>query len=170
MHHIILDSETDFDGWRKAARALAQNGVKPADVIWSVRGAEPGLFAAEAPQALLEPQHGTFNVPAKLVELAQIAILHRNGERFALLYRLLRRLLGHHDLLDIATDPDVARVAGWSRPCAVTSTRCTPLSASARSAASAMRATSPGSSRSTTSSSSPRRSSRAALPTCRGRS
>ena len=22
MHHIILDSETDFDGWRKAARAM----------------------------------------------------------------------------------------------------------------------------------------------------
>ena len=112
MHHIILDGETDFDGWRKAARALAQNGVKPADVIWSVRGAEPGLFAAEAPQALLEPQHGTFNVPARFVELAQIAILHRNSERFALLYRLLLRLLSHHDLLDIATDPDVARVGG----------------------------------------------------------
>ena len=29
MHHITLDSETDFDGWRKAARALALNDVKP---------------------------------------------------------------------------------------------------------------------------------------------
>src|SRR6185312_15907739 len=112
MHHIILDGETDFDGWRKAARTLALNGAKPADVTWSVRGAEPELFVAEAPQPLLEPPHGTFNVPARFVELAEIAILHRNSERFALLYRLLQRLLGHHDLLDIATDADVARVGG----------------------------------------------------------
>ena len=26
-HPITLDSETDFDGWRKAARALALNDV-----------------------------------------------------------------------------------------------------------------------------------------------
>ena len=32
MHCITLDSETDFDGWRKAARALALNDVKPSDV------------------------------------------------------------------------------------------------------------------------------------------
>jgi len=112
MHHIILETETDFDGWRKAARTLALNGVKPTDVIWSVQGTEPELFVAEAPQAPLEPPHGTFNVPARFVELAEIAILHRNSERFALLYRLLQRLLGHHDLLDIATDADVARVGG----------------------------------------------------------
>jgi DNA polymerase len=112
MHHIILETETDFDGWRKAARTLALNGVKPTDVIWSVQGTEPELFVAEAPQAPLEPPHGTFNVPARFVELAEIAILHRNSERFALLYRLLQRLLGHHDLLDIATDAEVARVGG----------------------------------------------------------
>ena len=27
MHIVTLDSETDFDGWRKAARALALNDV-----------------------------------------------------------------------------------------------------------------------------------------------
>jgi DNA polymerase len=36
MHHITLDSETDFDGWRKAPRALALNDVKPSDVSWRV--------------------------------------------------------------------------------------------------------------------------------------
>jgi probable DNA metabolism protein len=115
MHHIILDGQTDFDGWRKSARALALSGANPADVTWSVRGAEPGLLATEAPQARLEPPQGTFHVPSKFVELAQIAILNRDGERFALLYRLLWRLLGHHDLLDIATDPDVARVSTMAK-------------------------------------------------------
>ena len=51
MHIITLDSETDFDGWRKAARALALNDIAPAEVTWTVRGNEPELFAAE-PHAL----------------------------------------------------------------------------------------------------------------------
>ena len=47
MHFITLDSETDFDGWRKAARALVLNEVKPADVTWTVQGNAAELFAAE---------------------------------------------------------------------------------------------------------------------------
>ena len=113
MHHITLDSETDFDGWRKAARALALNDVKPSDVSWRVADDAPELFEPTAPP--LEPPSGTFNVPARFVELADIAILHRNPERFALLYRLLWRLRSNHDLLDIATDPDVAEVAAMAK-------------------------------------------------------
>ena len=108
MHHITLDGETDFDGWRKAARALALNDVKPSDVSWNVAGDAPELFAPTSPP--LEPPHGTFNVSAKFVELAKLAILHRSLERFALLYRLLWRLRQNHDLLDIATDPDVNEI------------------------------------------------------------
>src|SRR5579871_2936887 len=115
MHHIILDSETDFDGWRKAARALAVNGVTPADVSWSVRDAEPGLLDAQAEPAPSDVPSGAFNVSARFIELARIAILHRDRERFALLYRLLWRLLADHDLLDIATDPDVGRISGMAK-------------------------------------------------------
>ncbi len=113
MHIITLDSETDFDGWRKAARALALNDVKPADVTWNVAGDAPELFAPTAPP--LEAPEGTFSVSARFVELAQTAILHRDPERFALLYRLLWRLRHHHDLLDIATDPDVAEIAAMAK-------------------------------------------------------
>jgi uracil-DNA glycosylase len=113
MHHITLDSETDFDGWRKAARALALNDVKPSDVTWRVADDTSELFAPT--HQPLEPPHGTFNVPARFVELAEIAILHRNPERFALLYRLLWRLRQNHDLLEIATDPDVAEVAAMAK-------------------------------------------------------
>ncbi|MFG3594933.1 UdgX family uracil-DNA binding protein [Bradyrhizobium sp. RDI18] len=113
MHHIILDSQTDFDGWRKAARALALNDVKPSDVSWRVADDAPELFASIAPP--LEPPQGTFNVPARFVELAEIAILHRNPERFALLYRLLWRLRTHHDLLELAADPDVAEITAMAK-------------------------------------------------------
>ncbi|MEH2588567.1 UdgX family uracil-DNA binding protein [Bradyrhizobium sp. AZCC 1721] len=113
MHHIILDSQTDFDGWRKAARALALNDVKPSDVSWRVADDAPELFAPTAPP--LEPPQGTFNVPARFVELAEVAILHRNPERFALLYRLLWRLRTHHDLLELTTDPDVAEITAMAK-------------------------------------------------------
>ena len=168
MHTITLDSETDFDGWRKAARTLVLNDVSPADVTWRVQGDAPELFESTTP--LPDPPNATFNVPAKFVELAKAAILHRNSERFAILYRLLWRLRGNHDLLVVATDPDVASVAQWRRPCITTSTRCTPSSASVKSAASRNRISSPGSSRSTISSNWQRRSSPGALPTCPGRS
>jgi uracil-DNA glycosylase len=117
MHFITLDSETDFDGWRKAARALVLHEVKPADITWTVRDNSPELFAPEAETPLPEPASAntTFNVSAKFVELAQSAILHRDPERFAILYRLLWRLRGNHDLLSVATDPDVTQVSAMAR-------------------------------------------------------
>jgi uracil-DNA glycosylase len=113
MHHITLDGETDFDGWRLAARALALNDVKPSDVTWTIAGNAPELFA---PTGLPpEPAGGTFTVSARFVKLARFAILHRSPERFAILYRLLWRLRQNRDLLDIATDPDVSEVTAMAR-------------------------------------------------------
>jgi DNA polymerase len=114
MHHITLDHETDFDGWRQAARSLVLNDVIPADVTWRVQGDAPELFEPTDPPP--EPsREATFNVPAKFVELAKAAILHRNPERFALLYRLLWRLRTNHDLMTVATDPDVSQVSAMAK-------------------------------------------------------
>jgi uracil-DNA glycosylase len=75
MHHITLGSETDFDGWRKAARALVLNQVKSSEVIWSVRGhaAKP----VEPSATPLEPARDTFKVPARFVALVQSVIASR---------------------------------------------------------------------------------------------
>jgi uracil-DNA glycosylase len=108
MYLITLDSETDFDGWRKAARALALQHVAPADVTWSLQGhLPPGLSEPSVPPPP-ETSESTFNVPANFIDLARVAILHRDDERFALLYRLLWRLKADHELLGMMTDPDVA--------------------------------------------------------------
>ena len=114
MHFITLHSETDFEGWRDAARALALGNVPPADVSWTVQGTKPELFEPPATPPLEAPQ-GSFNVSAKFIELAQSAILHRDPQRFAILYRLLWRLRSNHDLLDAASDPDVSRVAAMAK-------------------------------------------------------
>jgi uracil-DNA glycosylase len=114
MHHITLIHETDFDGWRQAARALVLDGIAPQDVIWSIKGEEE-LFAPGERPSHPSSSTETFNVSARFVELAKIAILHRDSERFAVLYRLLWRLRGQHDLLDVATDPDVSRVGAMAK-------------------------------------------------------
>ena len=115
MHFITLESETDFDGWRKAARLLALNNVAPGDVTWTVQGNAPELFEPTSPAPPLELSHGTFNVSGKFVELAQSAILHRDPERFAILYRLLWRLRMNHALLAVATDLDVSQVGAMAK-------------------------------------------------------
>src|ERR1700754_1943407 len=114
MHHITLDNETDFDGWRRAARSLALANVTPPDVTWSVKG-DAELFAPSADPLPPQSPDETFSVSAKFVDLAKFAILHRDRERFALLYRLLWRLRSHHNLLDIAIDADVARINAMAK-------------------------------------------------------
>src|SRR5258708_30667083 len=107
MHHITLGSETDFNGWRKAARALVLNQVKSSEVIWRVRGhASKPLEPSATP---LEPARDTFKVPARFVALVQSVILHRDNERFALLYHLLWRLPTPHPLPYISVCPHGAR-------------------------------------------------------------
>src|SRR3984957_20243174 len=115
MNNVILKHQTDFGGWRQAARTLVLDGVSAGDVTWSVEGDEDQLFATTEIASQPRSSAETFNVPAKFVELAPIAILHRNRERFAILYRLLWRLRSHHDLLEVATDPDVSCVAAMAK-------------------------------------------------------
>jgi probable DNA metabolism protein len=106
--------ETDFDGWRQAARALVLDGVTPEDVMWSIKGEEE-LFAPGERQPQPRSSTETFSVSARFVELAKIAILHRDPRRFAMLYRLLWRLRCNHDLLEVATDPDVTSVTAMAK-------------------------------------------------------
>lgn len=113
MHVIALDHETDFNGWREAARALASNNIAPEDVTWTVKGRDAGLFVPTAyPDA--DPEQ-SFNVSAAFVNLAKAAILNRDPERFALLYRLLWRLRSHPRLMDVSIDKDVAAVQSLAK-------------------------------------------------------
>ncbi|MBA3730358.1 MAG: hypothetical protein H0W92_06095, partial [Sphingomonas sp.] len=43
---VTLVAEDDFDGWREAARGLAEAGVPAQAIVWQVEGVEPNLFAA----------------------------------------------------------------------------------------------------------------------------
>lgn len=106
MNVVALAYETDFDGWRKAARTLALHDIAPSNVSWSIEEKEQ-LFAATP---LSNSTLGAFNVPSIFIERARTAILNRDPERFAHLYRLLWRLRKNPDLMDVTTDPDVVRI------------------------------------------------------------
>jgi DNA polymerase len=109
MRLVRLASETDFDGWRRGARALRAAGVAPAEVGWAVGEGGADLFdqGGEPPEAK-EP---AFGVPRAFVDLAERVILHRSARRFDLLYRLLWRLRQEPGLMEIAADKEVAEAA-----------------------------------------------------------
>ncbi|WP_372622554.1 UdgX family uracil-DNA binding protein [Falsiroseomonas sp.] len=109
----VLPGPADFAAWRHAARGLLGAGVPPEQSEWRVAGDAPGLFA----QGSLPPAAGGgFQVPRAFVELAEIAIRHNDPERFALLYRVLWRLThGEHDLMQVATDPDIVRLTTMAK-------------------------------------------------------
>ncbi|HZZ34521.1 MAG TPA: UdgX family uracil-DNA binding protein [Caulobacteraceae bacterium] len=123
MRLIRLASETDFAGWRRAARALRLEGVAPAEARWTVGAGEgEGVFCdtreaiwRQRDRAYAKTDPGGFTVPARFLSLAQTVFQHAAPERFGLLYRLLWRLATAPDLLDNFDDPDVARARTLAR-------------------------------------------------------
>ena len=107
--HIQLDDPVDLDAFRRHARQLLAAGVSPDRVAWCGDRAGEGagdLFGASAgaeppAAAVAGARHA---VPASFIALCGDVILHRDPQRFALLYRLLWRLAHEpalrHDPLD----------------------------------------------------------------------
>jgi len=97
MPHIALLDQTDWSGWRQAARQLVLAGIPPNEVTWSVGGDSDAL-----PEAT-----GAFHLPRSLVGLAAHAFQAREVERFGLLYSLVWRAHGGERIMEDVTDPDL---------------------------------------------------------------
>jgi uracil-DNA glycosylase len=102
MHRIVLDSETDWEGWRTATRALVLASAAPDEVRWSVR-------AQDSTADALREGSGSFSISRTLVSLAGLAIQARDPTRFDLLYRLVWRANAGERVLGKTIDPDVMR-------------------------------------------------------------
>lgn len=105
-HRVTLAAEDDFEGWRDAARDLAEAGVPPQAVVWRVDGSEDDLFGTETPQ----PAGASFPVPRPFIDLAKSVVCHSDPERFALLYAMLWKLRGNRHAMDDRADPLVDRL------------------------------------------------------------
>lgn len=108
MEQALLSGATDLAGFRQQARALLTRRIPPEQVHWATADTtEPDLFAAPAiaqePRPVLRGA-ATALVPVSFLRLVEQVILHRDPDRFALLYRLLWRLVHEpglrHDPLD----------------------------------------------------------------------
>ncbi|MBV8849802.1 MAG: TIGR03915 family putative DNA repair protein, partial [Methylobacteriaceae bacterium] len=114
-HRLVLAGDTDFPGWRDHARGLIQADAPPEHVNFVTRADAPALFD-EAPPPIARARSDTeFRVPRRFLELAEEAALHRDADRFDLLYRILWRLRGEPQLLDLASDPDMARLHAMAK-------------------------------------------------------
>ncbi|AQR75958.1 UdgX family uracil-DNA binding protein [Sphingomonas sp. LM7] len=110
MRVVALTDEDDFEGWRDAARSLAQAGVLASEVVWQVGDAPADLFGDEAITPPVAPR--TLKVPRAFLDLAQSVVLHADPERFALLYALLA---SDSRRTDDQADPLVRRLEGMAR-------------------------------------------------------
>jgi len=114
--HISLQHTTDWQGFRLAARACLSAGLGPDHVQWSVQGdAATDLFTLPQAQMPL-PRDASespppLQVPRDILALCESVVLHRDPERFALLYRLLWRLMQEPSLRHDSVDADRVRLA-----------------------------------------------------------
>ena len=109
MPLVRLAHETDFEGWRTAARSLLAQDIAPREVEWRVGEGGNGLFDPPefVPATVQGPQ---FSVPRDFISLCRTAILHQSPARFSLLSRLLWQLREQPGLLQVSFDPYVSQV------------------------------------------------------------
>ncbi|MBV8908244.1 MAG: DUF4130 domain-containing protein, partial [Sphingomonas sp.] len=110
-HRVTLSAQDDFDGWRDAARDLAEAGVPASSVVWQIEGGEADLFGSDS----VQPAAPSFPVPRAFVDLAKSVVCHSDPERFALLYAMLLKLKANRHALDDEADPLVRRLSDLAK-------------------------------------------------------
>jgi len=110
-HRVTLCAPDDFDGWREAARDLAEAGVPASAVVWQVAGGEPDLFGTDVNPS----PAASFPVPRAFVDLARDVVCHSNPERFAMLYAMLLRLKSDRHAVEDEADPLVRRLQDFAK-------------------------------------------------------
>jgi len=112
-HRVTLSAPDDFDGWREAARGLAEAGIPPAAIAWQVEGETGDLFGG--PDTSPPPAGPSFAVPRGFVDLAKKALCHSDPERFALLYAMLLKLRVNRRALEDRADPLLDRLEAMAK-------------------------------------------------------
>ncbi|TWO71093.1 DUF4130 domain-containing protein [Caenimonas sedimenti] len=106
-----LQGPIDLAGFRDEATHLLARQVRPEEVVWSLHPVagdqylQPALASASRPRNVARA--ATAIVPASFLRLSEFVVLHQDPERFALLYRLLWRLVHEPGLRNDAADPDM---------------------------------------------------------------
>ena len=111
MHTVRI--APDFESWREAARGLLAAKVAPDGLIWTDDSDGAGLFEEIDTPAF----SNAMQVPRAFLDLALTVAAHRDPRRWAMLYRVLWRMIhvGERRLLEIPTDPDTRQLQTWAK-------------------------------------------------------
>lgn len=106
---VPLSHQVDVAGFHSEATRLLAGLVPPEQIVWSAAPAQ-----SVAPEDLEESRAAIRNkaaraiIPQSFVRMSELVVLHRDPQRFALLYRALWRLVYEPDLRKDTGDPDLA--------------------------------------------------------------
>src|SRR5262245_21787172 len=107
---VKLAGHIDLAGFRSEVRQLLAQQVPPDEVEWQLETPEDPFVDPQAPQASRPrgvARAANAIVPASFTRLCEFVVLHRDPERFSLLYRLLWRLVHEPHLRNDPIDADM---------------------------------------------------------------
>ncbi|HEX2544845.1 MAG TPA: DUF4130 domain-containing protein [Ramlibacter sp.] len=108
---VPLSHQVDIAGFHSEATRLLSQQVPPDTVHWS---AAPAQQVEEEPldsaRAAIHNRAARAIIPQSFIRMSELVVLHRDADRFDLLYRSLWRLVYEPDLKNDFEDRDLARL------------------------------------------------------------
>lgn len=108
---VPLSHQVDVSGFHSEATRLLAQLVPPETVEWSAAPAQ-GVEeeALDDPRAAIRNRAARAIIPQSFVRMSELVVLHRDADRFDLLYRFLWRLVYEPELKNDHGDTDLARL------------------------------------------------------------
>jgi DNA polymerase len=108
---VPLSDQVDVAGFHSEATRLLARQVPPQHVRWSASPAqEVEEEPLEADRAAIRNRAARAIIPQSFIRMSELVVLHRDADRFDLLYRSLWRLVYEPELKHDFADTDMARL------------------------------------------------------------
>jgi DNA polymerase len=108
---VPLSDQVDVAGFHTEATRLLAQQVPPETVEWSAAPAQSvGEEALDVGRAAIHNRAARAIIPQSFIRMSELVVLHRDPQRFDLLYRSLWRLVYEPDLKKDYGDADLARL------------------------------------------------------------